>query len=310
MKQLDDASGAVQVKFWGVRGSIPTPGQQTAKYGGNTSCVTVEGPDGAVYILDAGSGLRVFGMSMVADGRLPMTAYLLLTHTHWDHIQGLPFFIPAFIPGNRLNIYGSKAGDWELQEALAGQMSDRYFPVSMDVFGADLAFAHLDRGVHELGAATVRSAPLNHPGNCMGYRLELAGCTVAAVWDEEPLGGPDDLTPNPNALELARGADVLIHDAQYTDKEYAEAKVGWGHSPLGYVVTTAIAAEVPRLVLFHHEPLHADTFLDAMVEEAREMAGEMGSDLEITAAQEGIAIEIMPSNPEAILSPSAVPGPS
>lgn len=308
MIQVDEATGAVQVKFWGVRGSIPTPGQQTVRYGGNTPCVTVEGPDRVIYIIDAGSGLRQFGMSMVSEGRLPMTSYLLLTHTHWDHIQGLPFFIPAFIPGNRLNIYSSKMPDWDLQEVLAGQMSTRYFPVSMDDFGADLTFNHLEPGVHQLGAATVTAANLNHPGNCMGYRLELAGCTVAAVWDEEPLGGPDDSTPNPNALLLARGADVLIHDAQYMDKEYAEAKVGWGHSPLSYVVRTAIAADVPRLVLFHHEPLHADAFLDSMLNDALEMANELGARLEISAAQEGASIEIMPPRIDAVSSPSTVAG--
>lgn len=289
----NDETTPVHVQFWGVRGSIPTPGPETVRYGGNTSCVTVEGGDGKVYIFDAGSGIRPLGIALVGAGRLPVEAYVFITHTHWDHIQGLPFFVPSFIPGNTVHLHGSPGDSWNLEEAISGQMAQQYFPVSMDMLAAELSFTHVEPGEFTAGNATVRTAALNHGGSAIGYRLELSGCSVAYVTDDEPLGGPNDLTPNPESLTLARGADLLIHDCQFTIKEYREGKEGWGHSPLDYVVRFAVEARVRRLVLFHHDPMHNDMFIDRMVAEARMMAAKQGAGLTISAASEGTGLDLL-----------------
>ena len=309
-----------RVRFWGVRGSIPTPGFDTARFGGNTSCVTVEAerapqgrseatefpgdpgaaPEGEapgtagsteLFVLDAGSGLRLLGLDLLRHKRLPIRAHLLLTHTHWDHIQGFPFFAPAFIPGNEITVYGAAGSEEDIQTALAGQMLHRYFPVSLEQLGATLRFAAVQPGTREVGPARVTVAPLNHPGKTVGYRLEVGGCSVAYVTDCEPLGSLPDLEMDPAVLDLARDADVLIHDAQYTDAEYS-TKVGWGHSPVGYVVDVALAARAKRLVLFHHDPLRVDTQLDALVEAARERAVAAGGALVVEAAMEGTTLEL------------------
>ena len=286
----------VQVRFWGVRGSIPTPGFETARYGGNTSCVTVEpersaeGGPTELFILDAGSGVRLLGLDVLKQKRLPIRAHVLLTHTHWDHIQGFPFFAPAFIPGNELTVYGAAGSEEDLQATLAGQMLHRYFPVSLEQLGATIRFAAVQPGVQEIGTARVTVAALNHPGKTVGYRVETGGCSVAYVTDCEPLGSLPALEMDPAVLALARDADVLIHDAQYTDAEYP-TKVGWGHSPLSFVVDVALAARAKRLMLFHHDPTRVDTQLDALVEQARERAS--GSGLVIEAAAEGTTIELV-----------------
>lgn len=285
----------VQVRFWGVRGSIPTPGFDTARYGGNTSCVTVEterpaeGGPTELFVLDAGSGLRVMGLNLLREKRLPIRAHVLLTHTHWDHIQGFPFFAPAFIPGNEITVYGDAGSEDDLQTTLAGQMLHRYFPVSLEQLGATLRFAAVQPGTREIGPARVTVAALNHPGKTVGYRVEVGGCSVAYVTDCEPLGSLPDLQMDPGVLALARDADVLIHDAQYTDAEYA-TKVGWGHSPVGFVVDVALAAGAKRLVLFHHDPTRSDGQVDELVAAARDRA--KGSDLVIDAATEGTTIEL------------------
>jgi phosphoribosyl 1,2-cyclic phosphodiesterase len=285
----------VQVRFWGVRGSIPTPGFDTARYGGNTSCVTVEperSPEGGpteLFILDAGSGSRVLGLNLLREKRLPIRAHVLLTHTHWDHIQGFPFFAPAFIPGNEITVYGDAGSEDDLQTTLAGQMLHRYFPVSLEQLGATLRFAAVQPGTHEVGSARVTVASLHHPGKTVGYRVEVGGCSVAYVTDCEPSGSLPDLTIDPGVLDLARDVDVLIHDAQYTDAEYP-SKVGWGHSPVGFVVDVALAAGAKRLVLFHHDPTRVDGQLDDLVETARVRA--QGTELVIEAAAEGTTIEL------------------
>jgi phosphoribosyl 1,2-cyclic phosphodiesterase len=280
---------AIRLRFWGVRGSIPTPGPGTVRYGGNTSCVTVETPlvpGSPIFILDAGSGIRELGLALMREKRLPLTAHLLLTHTHWDHIQGFPFFVPAFIPGNRVTVYGSAGTDNELVEALEGQMLYRYFPVSLDKLGAALDFHHVDGGSHQIGDARVTVAPLHHPGTTVGYRLEIGDYVIAYVTDAEPQPAPADFRPDPEVLRLARDADVLIHDAQYTDAEFP-AKVGWGHSPTSYVVMVAQAARVKHLLLFHHDPTRTDEDIDAIVHTAREQAQRTGTSLRIDAAAEG-----------------------
>ena len=296
---------AVRLRFWGVRGSIPSPGLETARYGGNTSCVTLETPssdglggvpgDPALFILDAGTGIRSLGIDLLRNKRLPVTAHLFLSHTHWDHIQGFPFFAPAFIPGNHIMVHGGMGSDNELASVLTGQMLHRYFPVSLSELGAVIQFQHTEPGEHEIAGAHITVAGLHHPGETVGYRLDVGGVAVAYCTDTEPYPDPDgpDGPAHPpidqNVLRLARNADILIHDAQYTDAEYV-AKVGWGHSPLSYVVRTAIEAEVKRLILFHHDPIRTDDHVDQFLAEARARAREAGSTMQIDAAAEGMEI--------------------
>jgi len=315
---------AVRLRFWGVRGSIPSPGLETARYGGNTSCITLEipSPDGpgglegpggeagspALFILDAGTGIRSLGIDLLRNKRLPITAYLFLSHTHWDHIQGFPFFAPAFIPGNHIIVHGGMGSDNELASVLTGQMLHRYFPVSLSELGAVIQFQRTEPGEHKIAGAHITVAELHHPGETVGYRFDVGGLAVAYCTDTEPYPDPDgpDGPAHPpideNVLRLAKGADILIHDAQYTDAEYV-TKVGWGHShsPLRYVVRTAIEAQVKQLILFHHDPIRTDDHLDAFLAEARAMAREVGASIQIDAAAEGMEI-LLPVKTGAVLA--------
>ena len=314
-----DAS--VRLRFWGVRGSIPSPGPETSRYGGNTSCVTLEFPVAggssdasaadqppAIFILDAGTGIRSLGLSLLKEKRVPLTAHLFLSHTHWDHIQGFPFFAPAFIPGNRILVHGGVGSDAELATVLTGQMLHRYFPVSLSELGSEIVFEHTDSGTYEIAGARIHVEDLHHPGTTVGYRFDVGGRTIAYCTDTEPPNVTPGLDPatipsldlDPAVLALARDADVLIHDAQYTDAEYPP-KVGWGHSPLSFVVRTALAARVKRLVLFHHDPLRSDDMLDAFLANARALALSLAQPtdppLHIEAAAEGLAITLPVETP-------------
>ena len=263
-----------------MRGSIPAPGADTVRYGGNTSCVTLESPliepgeDGkpGFAIFDAGSGIRALAMHLLREKRLPIRAHLFLTHTHWDHIQGFPFFVPALIPGNHLSVYGNPEGEGGVEAALEGQMVHRYFPIGLKQMAAKLDFHQLKHGEHLIAGMQVTVAPLVHSSVTVGYRVEIGGRSVVYLTDAEARRVDDQITIDPVMLGLAAGADLLIHDAQYTDEEYP-SKVGWGHSPLGYVVDFARAAGVRHLVLFHHDPLSSDAKLDSLQQIARERAG-------------------------------------
>jgi phosphoribosyl 1,2-cyclic phosphodiesterase len=298
---------ALRLRFWGVRGSIPAPGLETARYGGNTSCLTLEFPSAddpakqTLFILDAGTGIRSLGLSLLRQKRVPLTAHLFLSHTHWDHIQGFPFFAPAFIPGNRILVHGGVGSDGELATVLTGQMLHRYFPVSLSELGSEISFQHTDEGTYEIAGARIHVDDLHHPGTTVGYRFDIGGRSIAYCTDTEPVDVKPGIEPaalralplDPNVLGLSRNADVLIHDAQYTDAEYPP-KVGWGHSPLSFVIRTALAARVKRLILFHHDPMRLDEHLDAFLAEARalvlELAAPDDAPLQVDAAAEGMDI--------------------
>lgn len=248
------------VQFWGVRGSIPSPGSETVRYGGNTSCVEMR-IGGKRLIFDGGTGLRVLGKSLLSE--MPVEAYMFFTHSHWDHIQGFPFFVPAFAKGNCFHIYGaiSPNGD-SMEKRLHKQMLHPNFPVPMQVMQSDLKFYDLFPGdTMQLGDITIETGRLNHPNEAMGYRLTWQGRTAVYATDTEHFGDRLD----ENLLHLARNADVLIYDACYTDEEYHDSKsskVGWGHSTWQEGVKMAKAAGVKKLVVFHHDPSHSDDFLD------------------------------------------------
>ncbi len=248
------------IHFWGVRGSIPAPGGGTVRYGGNTSCVEMR-VAGKRLIFDGGTGLRVLGKDLMKQ--MPVEAYMFFSHSHWDHIQGFPFFLPAFVPGNRFHIYGGIAPNGAtMQQRLSNQMLHPNFPVPIQVMKSDLKFHDLAPGdVVTLDDITIETGPLNHPNTAIGYRVTWQGHTVVYATDTEHY--PDQL--DEDLLHLARDADMLIYDACFTDEEYYDEKaprIGWGHSTWQAGLALAKAANVKRPVMFHHDPNHDDDFLD------------------------------------------------
>lgn len=276
------------VHFWGVRGSIACPGSETVRYGGNTPCVEMR-VGGSRLIFDGGTGLRVLGLSLLSQ--MPVEAHLFFTHSHWDHIQGFPFFVPAFIKGNRFHVYGAIAPNGAtIEQRLNDQMLHPNFPVPLQIMGAQLEFNDIAIGQSvQIGDVTVENALLNHPGEAVGYRVNWQGYAAAYVTDTEHL--PEKL--DENVLWLARNADVMIYDATYTNEEYhseKSSKVGWGHSTWQEAVKVAKAAHVKKLVIFHHDPLHNDDFLDRVGEQ---VADAFPNSL---MAREGLTIQLVPPN--------------
>lgn len=257
---MSDPANQFQIRFWGVRGSIPCPGPATVRYGGNTPCVEMN-VGGTRLIFDGGTGIRVLGQALLSQ--MPLEAHLFFTHSHWDHIQGFPFFVPAFVKGNRFHIYGAKSPNGAtIKQRLHDQMLHPNFPVPLQIMQADLRFYNLDLSQPlGLGDVEIDYAPLNHPGDALGYRVSWRGLTAAYITDTEH--GEEGL--DANVLRLAEGADVVIIDTTYTDEEYHDSKsskVGWGHSTWQEAVKVMAAARAKQLVLFHHDPLHNDDFLD------------------------------------------------
>jgi phosphoribosyl 1,2-cyclic phosphodiesterase len=241
----------MEIRFWGVRGSIASPGPETAGVGGNTSCVEVRCGNERI-VLDAGTGLRNLGNALVAEGA-PVSLTLLLSHFHWDHIQGLPFFVPAYLPQTKLTIVGSGGDRATLRDKLSRQMTEPHFPVQLDDLAAQMTYREARAGRRfDVGEVAVRVARVNHPGGAFAYRIEHGGHSLVYATDTEHYACVD-----PALRALALGADVLVYDAQYTPEEY-QAKVGWGHSTYAAGAEVARSAGVGRLVLFHHDPQRSD----------------------------------------------------
>jgi phosphoribosyl 1,2-cyclic phosphodiesterase len=263
-----EASVPFEVRFWGVRGSIPSPGPRTQRYGGNTPCVEMRCGD-ELLIFDLGTGVRELGDALVATGQ-PVRGSIFLSHYHYDHLQGLPFFTPIFIPKHTFTVYGAPREGKSVKEVLAGQMVQPYFPVTAEqTFRAQVTYRDLgSKQVLELGPARVHTLDLNHPGGNLGYRVECGGKSVVYATDVEHGSAKD-----PELVEFARNADVLILDAMYTEDEYrgraGAAKIGWGHSTWMSAVETANASGAKQLVLFHHDPTRDDAGMDRFVEEVR-----------------------------------------
>ncbi|MEY3332144.1 MAG: hypothetical protein RLZZ176_444 [Cyanobacteriota bacterium] len=254
------------VQFWGVRGSIPSPGLETVRYGGNTPCVSMQ-VGGKRLIFDAGTGLHVLGQSLLP--KMPVEGHIFFTHSHWDHIQGFPFFTPAFIGGNKFHIYGAIAPDGStIEQRLNDQMLHPNFPVPLQIMQSKLTFHNVQIGnsIH-IDDVIIETAPLNHPGEAVGYRVNWRGGAAVYITDTEHY--PDHL--DENVLWLARNADILIYDSTYSDEEYSNPKslkVGWGHSTWQEAIKVAKAANVKTLVIYHHDPAHNDDYLDRVGEEA------------------------------------------
>jgi phosphoribosyl 1,2-cyclic phosphodiesterase len=275
---------AVQVKFWGTRGSLPTPGPEMARHGGHTSCVELTLSDGREVILDAGTGIVDLGRAR-HHGSTPVE--LLLTHLHLDHIQGLMFFEPLFDPGSHVHVRGPVAFGGPLLHRLARYISAPLAPIEIRELPADITFEDVSSGNWQCGPATIEAAFVNHRGPTLGYRITDGDTTIAYIPDHEPALGQrleDSAEAWISGLELARDADLLIHDCQYTPDEYA-GRVGWGHSAIDDAVTFARRSGARRLALFHHDPLHDDDAVDALTAEARSLSN--GALDEIAAARQG-----------------------
>ena len=257
----------MKVIFWGVRGSIPVPGPDTVRVGGNTACVELQTEDREVLIIDAGTGIRLLGLDLARRPTERLIAVLLFSHTHWDHIQGLPFFTPAMVQQNRVVVLGERRVDRRLEQVLAGQMVDAYLPFTLDDLRADLLIKEVHDGEKLVvgNSTSVLPKRLQHPGGVFGYRITCRGQTVVYASDvSHPMDRLD-----PDVLELARDADLLIHDAQFTPEE-KERHADWGHSSWTDAVKVAQQASVRRLALFHHDPLHTDDELEEIERQAQE----------------------------------------
>lgn len=296
----------MHLKFWGTRGSISTPGKQTVRYGGNTPCIEVRLNNNELIILDAGTGIRNLGEALMEDGS-SIKASILISHPHWDHIQGFPFFKPAFISGNEFTIYGGETDKVTLQKMISDQMNKVYFPIQLNELKATLKFRRIGEEDFTVADARVKSIYVNHPSFALGYRISQRGKSIVYISDNEPFDRRvaqsvrnvekmivDKYSratgdPNERIFDFVRNADVLIHDATYTPEEYVD-RVGWGHSH--YLFTLKVAAEgnVKRLVLFHHDPSHSDEKVDDILRTCKKEIRNRRYKFECMAATEGVEL--------------------
>jgi phosphoribosyl 1,2-cyclic phosphodiesterase len=256
----------MRVRFWGVRGSTPTPLPENLRYGGNTPCLEFRSDAGSLLIADCGSGLRMLGKSLMKEyGNHPIRANILITHFHWDHIQGLPFFVPLYDEANQFHIYSYRPLDTSLEQTLGGQMSNPYFPVDMTAMHAKRSYTEVATKAFELDDFRIRPARINHPQGCLCFRIENNGKSIVLATDNEPGDPQCDHT----LREICRGADVLIYDSQYERSQLMREKKGWGHSTWEEGVKVCQECGVKQLILFHHDPDSDDRAIDVLQERAR-----------------------------------------
>ncbi len=284
----------VVVKFWGVRGTLPAPSRENVRYGGNTSCVSLEFPRGQLFVLDAGTGIRGLGDALMAEGDGRLSGAIMLTHPHWDHINALPFFAPLFVAGNQFQICGPAQPGASVRDLVAAQMDGRFFPITPREFGADLTYTDLRQGRYRIQDVEVEAMMLMHPGVCLGYRFRHRDRSVCYVTDQE-LYLPDSPFYTQEYVErlikFVSGADLLITDTTYTDLEYP-SKVGWGHTSVSQVAELAHRASVRKLCIFHHDPAQNDLDIDQKLVSVKEALAARGSTTEAIAPAEGDVIEI------------------
>ncbi len=294
----------MRVKVWGARGSIPAPGPETMRYGGNTSCVQLTLSDGTVLVLDGGTGIRSLGLALPPSDR-PLN--ILLTHLHLDHIQGLMFFAPMFRPKSQIVIWGPAAPEASLEDRIARYISAPLSPVDVRELPCHPSFRDAETTEWRIGPASIRAASVTHRGPTLGYRIDADGSSVCYIPDHEPgLGAPLSELDEEwiSGLDLARGASLLLHDCQYTDEEYP-THIGWGHSSLSDALKFADRAAAQRVLLFHHDPLHSDTFLDALGEGLAERVTELRRPADwVELTKERCEIALHGAAPPSRLSPA------
>jgi phosphoribosyl 1,2-cyclic phosphodiesterase len=306
----------MKVRFWGVRGSIPTPGKSTVNYGGNTSCIEIRGDKEELLIIDSGTGIRSLGKFILENDakKGPLDIKILLTHTHWDHIQGFPFFEPAYLKDSKITFYGPVNFSDRLEDIIAGEFNYKYFPIKLEELRADLNFEELQESTFDIGGFHLTTTYMNHPILDLGYRIQYKDKTIVTMYDTEPYRNPflddmdldnldefdkivlaeaeDEMTKRlKKHKEHAMGADLLIYDSQYTEDEYTQ-KLGWGHSYIKYATDAAIDAGAKKLCLFHHDPLRNDVQVDEFEETARSLLKETGSDIKVFCARERLEVTL------------------
>lgn len=299
----------MKIKFWGVRGSIPTPGKETIRYGGNTPCVEVRPDEETLLILDAGTGISKFGDELMLSER-PVIAHLLLSHTHWDHIQGFPFFNPAMKEGNAFTIIGSNHNGIPLKKILSDQMRTMYFPIQFDELQAKIEFKGIEESVLSIGNTKIESVYVNHPGYALGFRITCGDKSLVYISDNEPFNREqitsgmnkvdksvinlfNNVPGNPNSriAEFARNTDLLIHDSTFTPGEYRQ-KEFWGHSDYLFAVQMAVEARAKKLILFHHGPHHSDDDIDVILNNCKKELQNQSHRPECIAAAEGLELRV------------------
>ncbi len=299
----------MQVKFWGTRGSISASGPETMNYGGNTSCVEVRSRSGTLIVIDCGTGAYRLGRKLMTEFNGQVSGHMLITHTHWDHIQGFPFFAPYFVPTNEWHIYGPSGFGPSLNQALSGQMQYTYFPISMKYLGAQMQFHDLTEGTFKIGDIKIRAQYLNHPALTLGYRLEADGVSLVYSCDHEPYShacalGQGEITGNDHDhAEFLADADLVIHDSQYTADEY-ETRVGWGHSTYEYAQKICEYAKVQKLIFTHHDPTRTDEQISSLVQHIQDRYGT--GKLESSAAAEGRVINLKSNSNTYRIAPVSV----
>ncbi|HER25662.1 MAG TPA: response regulator [Rhodospirillales bacterium] len=285
----------IDISFWGVRGTLPVPGIETVRYGGNTSCVTMEFARGEFFIFDAGTGIKPLSNWLMGLGQKKIEAKIFLSHPHWDHINALPFFVPLYIQGNIFEIFGPRNGDITIHELISAQMDGVYFPITIQEFASSVTFRDLNEETIDLNGITIKTMLLHHPGQCLGYRIEYKGRSVCYITDNELFLDDDEDHFDPfyvkRLIKFIEGADLLITDTTYMDDEYV-SKVGWGHSCVSQVVDLADKAQVKQLYLFHHDPDQNDDAIDNKLEVAQKLLKERGSDVVCVAPTEKTHIKI------------------
>jgi len=284
----------IKLKFWGIRGTLPVPGRNTVKYGGNTSCISIEFPNGNIFIFDGGTGIKALSDHLMANNTGHINAKIFISHPHWDHINAIPFFLPLYGQGNTFEICGPSQGKITMNKLISRQMDGVYFPIKFKEFRADIHFRDLKEESFNIDKINIQTIRLNHPGYCLGYRVEYKKHSICYITDNE-------LYPESNQfydkeyvsrlVDFVRDTDALITDSTYTKEEY-ETKTGWGHSSVEQVACLADRANVKTLYLYHHDPDHTDAVIDKKVKTAQDILKKKNSSTICIAPKEREIFEI------------------
>ncbi|MDX1901204.1 MAG: MBL fold metallo-hydrolase [Gammaproteobacteria bacterium] len=285
----DTRPHTITIQFWGVRGTLPVPGKKSIRYGGNTNCMTLKLDDKEYLIFDAGTGIKEFSNFLVQNNHFPLKAKFFISHPHYDHIQGLPFFVPLYMKGNHFEFYGAVHGGKNIKELIAGQMDSIYFPVTISEFSSDIQFRTLAEESFTIDDVHVQTIYMQHPGTCLGYRIQYHGRVLCYVTDNELFlkNSPQfEAAQDEKLIQFIKNADVVMMDTTYTDTEYL-AKVGWGHSCLTRAVEIADKANVQLLCLHHHDPEQNDKDIDQKLKQAKQILKSLKSKTRAIAPREG-----------------------